>query len=208
MPNYNYKNIAGQTFGRLTAVAPLPERAKGRRSLIWLCKCTCGNETHAIGTFLRSGQIKTCGCGKKEYGVTHGDTHSDLYQQWTNMRGRCRPNIKKAHLYYDKGIRVCEDWQQYEGFKKDMGATYQSGLSLDRIDNSKGYTKDNCRWVTFDVQCYNRSNVTFVEHEGQSLPIKTWCKKLGINSNHVYAQMKKGCDIKCLLWPNEYELTQ
>jgi len=78
------------------------------------------------------------------------------YESWHSMKQRCkgnRPDYKKYYL--EKGITYDERWESFDSFIKDMGEK-PHGRSLDRIDNSKGYSKDNCRWATPSEQCINR----------------------------------------------------
>lgn len=92
---------------------------------------------------------KTCKKCRGTQNVTHGESHTKLYHVWQAMRARCsNPNNKKYPIYGGKGITVCKDWMTYEGFCKDMKEGYREGLSIDRIDSSKGYNPENCRWIT------------------------------------------------------------
>lgn len=80
-----------------------------------------------------------------------------LYRTWGNMKQRCtNPNRSDWKYYGGRGVRVCCKWSQFEGFLEDMGATYQAGLWLDRINSSGHYILSNCRWVTPRVQQQNR----------------------------------------------------
>lgn len=80
------------------------------------------------------------------------------YVSWEGMHYRCRLSSNSSYKYYGaKGVRVCERWNDYGNFLKDMGDK-PAGMSLDRIDTSKGYSPDNCRWATEEEQQNNRSN--------------------------------------------------
>lgn len=92
---------------------------------------------------------KTCKACRGTQNIKHGESHTKLYHVWQQMRARCsNPNNKKYRIYGGKGITVCDEWQTYEGFCKDMKDSYVEGTStIDRIDSSKGYNPTNCRWV-------------------------------------------------------------
>lgn len=76
---------------------------------------------------------------------------SPTKQAWSNMRGRCKHNSD----YFGRGITVCVEWKNYENFRRDMGLK-PHGLSLERVDNNKGYAKENCVWATRSQQNFNR----------------------------------------------------
>lgn len=81
--------------------------------------------------------------------ITHGHSGKPYYFVWQAMHQRCtNPKNKKYHIYGGKGITVCDEWKTFEGFWKDNKDLYQDGLTIDRIDSSKGYNKENVRWIT------------------------------------------------------------
>jgi len=80
-----------------------------------------------------------------------------LYARWTCMKDRCRnPNSKDYHKYGERGITVCEEWLDFKNYVRDIGLPPYESASVDRIDNTKGYCKDNCRWATKKEQTDNR----------------------------------------------------
>src|SRR5215471_9264875 len=83
---------------------------------------------------------------------------------WHNMLTRCySPKHNRYHHYGGRGIAVCKRWHKFKHFAADMGATYQHGLSLNRIDNDKGYEPGNCDWVTPAQQMRNTSRTVWVD---------------------------------------------
>lgn len=86
---------------------------------------------------------------------------SKTYKSWSKMRERCNnPNTNRSKSYYEKGITYCKEWDDYLVFLRDMGER-PNGTSLDRIDNNKGYYKENCRWATPKEQAINTSRNVF-----------------------------------------------
>lgn len=131
------------------------------RSIRDLYKCTCGKQFIARRASVKSGHTKSCGCFKNKKSsdrfTTHGRSRTSEYHTWQAMIQRCA-NIKnkKWEHYGGRGISVCEEWtNDFYSFYKDMGPR-PIGMSLDRIDNNKGYYKDNCRWATIEIQNTNK----------------------------------------------------
>jgi len=145
--------LQGVQFGRLTVL----ERATGTRKTAWVCACVCGVVVTKTQDDLRSGDTKTCGCIKREQLVarnkTPGLTDTPAYKKWRGMWSRVRSTDRKQNTCY-VGVTVCRRWEKFENFLADMG-TPPEGYSLDRVDNTKGYNKKNCRWVPLAEQARN-----------------------------------------------------
>lgn len=102
-----------------------------------------------------------------------------FYRIWARMKYRCS-NLKNK-WYGAKGITVCEEWLSFKNFEKDMRPTYKEGLTLDRIDGSKGYYKENCKWSTWEEQNNNRRDNVFHEHNGKRMTLPQWARFLGVS---------------------------
>jgi hypothetical protein len=97
------------------------------------------------------------------FNTTHGMTYTATYTSWKSMKSRCKgQGEKQKREYKDKGIMFCKRWNNFNNFISDMGIK-PDGMELDRIDNSKGYCKENCRWIT---KSHNISNKTFKRKKG------------------------------------------
>jgi len=151
-------NLMGQKFNRLTVLRVIDQSDK-KRHIIWECSCDCGEIVFVAGTYLRTGQVNSCGCLHKDnIYKTHGKTNTPAYISWASMITRCtNPNRDGYRHYGGRGISVCERWRKFENFLFDMGER-PSGTSIDRIDVNGNYEPGNCRWATQSVQVANRRN--------------------------------------------------
>ena len=128
---------------------------------MFICRCSCGNRSVCSGSVLKAGRIKSCRkCGRErtlKAVSTHGMRYNPLYRIWISMKTRCTNPKSPTYIYYGaRGITVCDRWmKKFEDFYEDVGAR-PDGMQLDRIDNNKGYYKENCRWVTPRENMNNR----------------------------------------------------
>lgn len=153
-----------------------------------VCRCECGTYRRANTGHFNAGGIKSCGCHKPH----HGQSGTRAAISYNNMIARCHnPKNKRYKDYGARGIVVCDRWRESStAFHEDMGPC-PDGYTLDRIDNTKGYSPDNCRWATRSENQRNRSvsKRWFVRGEvfgssieaGQKLgvssaTIKAWCE--------------------------------
>lgn len=155
-------DLDGKTFGRLTVIK-FNRWVKSTNHNIsdWLCQCSCGKTCTKQRIYLD--ENASCGCWKSEKisecRTTHGMTESATYRTWLKMKERCSSPNERQYCYKNNNITVCERWlNSFENFLEDMGERPE-GLTLDRIENSKGYSKDNCRWADKTLQSFNRSKL-------------------------------------------------
>jgi len=160
------KNIANQKFGKLTALYRTKDVNKHGRGVFWMCKCECGVEVALPAPSLFYGNTKSCGCLRmqllKERHTIHGMSKTKVYAAWQKMKKRCSANApaNERKDYYDKGIRVCDDWSGKNGFLlfyNHIGDKPTSQHSLDRINNKGNYEYKNVRWATAKEQINNRN---------------------------------------------------
>lgn len=198
--------MIGKRFGRLTVIAE-GERAQGRRENRWICQCDCGNITNPVsGNRLRSGDVKSCGCYKREQTIrrstTHDLCHSRLYRIYFGMKDRCtNPHNEHYARYGGRGIQICVEWlNSFEAFYKwAMSHGYADNLTLDRKENDKGYCPENCRWTTNEVQANNRWTNIVVEINGESKTLAQWARESGIKYRTIHARYNRGWTGESLL---------
>jgi len=185
-------DLTGQRFGRLLVVSQVP-RESAKAITYWNCLCDCGTPCVVRSGDLRKkrGGTRSCGCLNRELASNRLRTHGGsvdvsrrrLYRVWLGMRSRCcSPTHKYYFRYGGRGITICPDWlQDFENFWRDMSPSFQSGLTLDRIDNNAGYSKSNCRWVTRKVQNNNRRDNVWIETPAGRLTLKMAAEYYGLN---------------------------
>lgn len=187
--------MIGLVFGRLRVLKLSYVHSKTYRRF-WLCRCDCGALKIADGTNLRRGEIRSCGCLNRELSrkraTKHGMCKTAIYKLWYSMIRRCdSPSDDGYKNYGARGIKVSRRWLNFENFYADMGHR-PDGLSLDRIDNSKGYSKGNCRWADRKTQARNRRSNTLLTIGGRRQSIVAWAEELGVSIHTVHDRLKRG----------------
>jgi hypothetical protein len=152
------KDLKGQRFTRLLVICQI--RIFKRKNVRWRCLCDCGKYKTVQSGHLRAGDIKSCGCFRKDsrHGHTANGKISTTYVSWYAMIRRCtKPNHDYYYLYGGRGITVCERWRKsFRAFLEDMGDKPE-GMSIDRWPNPAGnYEPGNCRWATRIEQARNK----------------------------------------------------
>lgn len=126
---------------------------------------------------------------------SHGLSKTRLYSVWCAMKERCNnPHNKSYQRYGARGITVTSEWQySFETFYAwAMDNGYADGLTIDRIDNNRGYSPDNCRWVTVAQQNRNYSRNHLITYNGKTQCIADWEKDTGIKRSTILWRMKSG----------------
>lgn len=194
--------MIGKRFGRLTVIEEAGRVSGGQ--ITWICRCDCGNMTKPIsGSRMRLGRTRSCGCLSKELlrnrTSTHKATKTRLYNVWLGMRKRCY--YPKHNCYADyggRGISVCAEWK--DDFAEFQAWALANGYkeapkgecTLDRIDNSKGYSPENCRWTSMVIQDNNKRNNKMLVIDGRTQTVAQWAHEYGLNPHTVYSRLRKG----------------
>lgn len=152
------KQLKNQKFGRLLVLEKI---GVVNHRVLWRCICDCGNECNASSHDLCGGKKKSCGCLKKENKsvYVHGKSKERIHKEWRGILHRCKnPSASHYENYGGRGITVCDEWKEdfMSFYEWSMQNGYEDNLTLDRKDNDKGYSPENCRWVTHMENCHNR----------------------------------------------------
>jgi hypothetical protein len=187
-------DLIGQTFNRLTVIS---EAETKNNFSYWNCICECGKETTVLGSSLKNGNTKSCGCLKKETHTKHGMHLNELYPIWNSMKSRCLN--QDAHDYKNygaRGITVCQRWLDIHNFIEDMGERPSKYHSIDRIDVNGNYEPSNCRWATPKEQSNNTRSNRYITFEGRTQTLTQWSEELGINSEALNSRLENGWTIE------------
>lgn len=203
----------GNVFGRLTVMERVSRAGRG----MFVCKCECSKIKEIYGYNLRSGATRSCGCLNKEVAVArhikHGHHSRNFttpeYRAWAAMIGRCtNPNNNAAKDYSLRGITVSEQWLDFATFLKDMGPRPSPKHTLGRIDNDKGYCKENCRWETRTQQARNRRSNKYVLFRGEKICLAELAIRHNLSPQTLWKRLKRGWSLEEAIstkekYPNE-----
>lgn len=211
------KDITGERFGRLRVlrfVGIVKHRA------VWLCRCSCGVRTQVPGTQLRFGMTRSCSCLMRDNSrsqktrLTHGLWKTPEWRTWSGVVRRCHdPLGANYNRYGARGVVTCRGWRESaSSFIHDMGLKPSPKHSIDRKDNSLGYTcghcdecrergwPANCRWATATEQADNRSTCRPVTVDGVTLSVSEWSRRLGVSRQAIWSRLRNG-------WPPKDAVT-
>lgn len=187
----------GEKYNRLTVI---DVRREGKR-YYWTCRCECGNVTESRADQIRTGHTKSCGCRALEtrYKFRHGEWKTPLFNKWQKMRARCNsPKDKYYKNYGGRGIKVCDEWEDYVVFSKWAHENgYEDSLSLERKDVNGDYCPSNCCWIPINKQARNRTTTRWVDCDGKRMSLAEACEVKGMPYGVVQSRLRRG-------W-NEYD---
>lgn len=196
------QDLTGQRFGRLTVIKRVENDKRGNSR--WLCRCDCGNEKVVSSHNLKNGHAKSCGCFRRDIAktklYTHGKYKTRLFGIWTGIKNRCYNKKETAYKHYGgRGITMCDkwlndfqafyDWSIANGYD-EKAKKYE--CTIDRIDNNKGYSLENCRWVTQSIQNRNKRTNNNLTYNGETHCLKEWAEILGVNYKSFYNRFFNG----------------
>lgn len=177
-------DLTGRRFRKLVVVS----FAYRRGDSYWNCVCDCGNTTVVAGGHLLrpTGGTMSCGCANRKHGKSRPGRVAPLYKLWLSMRARCNnPNHADYKHYGGRGITVCAEWGDFSRFEADMSPR-PVGMRLERIDNDKGYSKDNCKWATQLEQMANTRVVRRITFQGATRHLSEWSRVLRVPLASLY----------------------
>lgn len=191
------EDLTGQIFGRLK-VLKMADHKPGER-VKWVCEClNDGNIVEVTGHNLKNGTTQSCGCLHEEVFnkiiTKHGMVNHPLYGVWCGIKSRCNnPNSESYKDYGGRGITICKEWNDsFETFYNDVIDGYEQGLQIDRIDNNKGYCKENVRWTTPKQNCRNTRRNNLLDTPFGNITIPELAEKLKAPEGLVRSMIGNG----------------
>lgn len=199
------KDITGERYGKLVVTKMLGLNRRHKRLV--QTDCDCGVTEHVVlANSLRSGTTKSCGCAKiiavRKRCTTHGmktrANPAPEYAIWVALIARCHdPSAPAYPNYGGRGIAVCARWRaSFVDFISDVGRRPEPHLTIERIDNAKGYEPGNCTWTTRSAQMNNTRLTTFVEYRGERVALTVLCRRLGVDVANVRWRLKNRWSIE------------
>lgn len=211
---YKKNDHSGEQYNRLTLIERVKDEVSPSGSITerYLCRCECGVEKVIAWKHIKSGNIKSCGCYRNDKkseiykqvseklsvrNTIHGMTGTRLYRIWGNMMSRCSDRNNPAwENYGGRGITVCDEWHDSDSFFNwAFSNGYNDKLTLDRIDNEREYSPNNCRWADRTQQANNKRSNVMITYNGQTLTMAEWAKVLGINYKVLHNRFRLGWTI-------------
>lgn len=194
-------DLTGQRFGRLVVLefSGYDHNHKAK----WNCQCDCGKQKVVRANELRSGKTQSCGCLHKQLLSVrvkkHGGRGTRLFSIWKNMKARCyNPKNKKFVIYGGRGITVCEEWvNNYTAFRDwSLSHGYAEHLTIDRIDNDKGYSPENCRWATVLQQARNKQHNHLITYKNETKTLSEWAEQFHIDHRTILRRLELGWSVE------------
>ena len=170
----------GVPFSGLTKVR-VKKTGKLEKRKYAVYQCYCGKR---IILLCKQEEVQqSCGCLikdlRREEQTTHGASYTRVYSIYRGIKQRCLNTESDGYyLYGERGITISDDWMTFENFYRDMGDP-PDGMSIDRVDNNLGYSKENCRWATPKEQASNRRTNTYLTIDGITKTMKEWSEEDG-----------------------------
>ena len=191
------RDLTGQRFNKLVVEK---YNRKTRTCHMWDCLCDCGKRKTIAHSSLIYGKTLSCGCVLsavlEKRNTRHGLSGTHEYGIWKGIKTRCRNTHTKAFKDYGgRGITMCDEWSNsFDAFIESVGRCPDGFVSIDRIDNNRGYEPGNCRWSTPKEQCRNTRRNVILTVNGESKCIAEWAEITGLPYSRIYARYVRGHD--------------
>lgn len=203
-----FQDISGKRFGSISVIKHHSQgrQKNGAAFNQWECVCDCGEPLVVRGEYLKYGNKRSCLACSRKTRRQGGLTPTEIGNIWSGVLARCydKSGQRRYRRYAGRGIKMCERWREsLPAFAADMGPRPSPGHSVDRINNDGHYScgkcdeclangwPTNCRWATMHEQILNSSHPRFIEHEGESLCLSEWARRIGISREAMRLRLNR-----------------
>lgn len=189
----------GNRYGRLVVLYRTQSNSNNTK---WMCKCDCGNSVEVFINSLRTGRTRSCKCllseKAKERATKYKVHDKRIYQTWYHMIHRCEnPNNVQYKNYGGRGIKVCEEWHDYDKFAKwAINNGYNEQLTIDRINCNGNYEPQNCRWATMKQQLNNTRVNRFITSNGVTKTLTEWSEYYNVDYKKLERRLDNGVPLE------------
>lgn len=196
MTKYKVEDWVGKKINQLQILQPdNNDKAKV------ICECDCGIIKSQKLYYIILGRTKSCGCYARKLflksSTKHNMTNTRLHNIWSGIKHRCSPTSKHHKYYYDRGIHLHKPWaENFLTFYNEACGSYSEGLSIDRIDNDKGYIPGNVRWVNGYVQSNNTRKNKFVYYKNNKYTYAEICRTFNLKYHQFRRLIIKGMSVE------------
>ena len=191
------KTLIWERFGLLLVEEELERHVQkgGSKVRVLKCVCDCGNKKKVLINNLKSWSVRSCWCYRRKINTKHWMRYTRIYKIRQDIKSRCTNKNNKDYKYYwGRGITYDSAWDEFECFYKDMGSGYEKNLTIDRIDNSSWYNKENCRWATMKTQNNNSRHNTRITYGWVSDTLKGRSESTWINYSTLRSRVRRWTD--------------
>ena len=190
-------DLTGKTFGNWKVL--YRNGSSPRNFALWHCKCMlCGQEKDVVGQSLTSGASTKCRNCVPRTALTKPHRKERIYSLYTGIKQRCYdPNARSYKAYGGKGIGMCEEWKNSPDafFGWAFSSGYTDDMTIERIDNDKGYSPNNCTWIPMNKQSANRCMNNSIQYKGNTYNLTEACRHAGVNLGTLKSYRKRHRDM-------------
>lgn len=183
-------DLTGKKYNQLEVIKL--DHIDKNHTCYWLCKCDCGNFKVINGNKIKNGNTKACGCMRGKT-TKYNNQNKKLYKKWQHMISRCyNKNDVSYKNYGERGIKVCEEWKDYDNFALwSIHNGYSESLEIDRINVNGNYEPKNCRYITNLANRRNKRNTLKYQYNGKILTLKEIAEMLNLEYKTLWSRMKR-----------------